>query len=638
MKTLFAKYNRERLPKFQTVTKIVELNDETKKAIKQALMPEAQQHIAEIYANYARLIAKYPQIKLVPPTLEDANTVTFPMAQGVSLESLLKQALDKQDRSALFVLLDKFIAYVDGFVTERQVKFVPSEKFKQVFGEWTLDEPQDLIELANVDMIFSNLFVANDDSITQIDYEWVFECAVPKEFVLWRAFNVFAYFMSLHIYKFTSLLEVFENYHVTNYDNQQWLSMDLSWQTYIRGKNTPYMFKDTMLQKQLYISDKEQRVPNSSGKFPENSHMQLFYYQNDEINVPDVRTQYFEDDCQTRFSFDFANLENLTHIRIDLTNFPVVANLEYVKVILEDGSEHLVQPCYSNANLVEGNSYTYLHNDPINVYYLTPLNFAQIARVEIAVDLQPIKRSEMLELANQITTKQTEKIIQLESICQQTQQQLQQAEQQAHQLNPWNHAVVALHYDIGQDFNAEHYLQQAAKVGLKHYEFSLSEIAGIEGVRLDPLNLPAHIKLISAQIVTKDGVFYPLSVAWHNANHLAENCYSFYHDDPIWIFDWSSLGALDYDKIVFEFESALIDVHELSNFVVQQLAVFNTKEAELSSIQAELSSIQAELSSTQTELSSTQTELSSTQTELSGVYNSRSWKITKPLRKLAKIK
>lgn len=243
MKTLFAKYNRERLPKFQTVTKIVELADGSHKAIKQALMPEAQQHIAEIYANYARLIAKYPHIKLVPPTLEDANTITFPMAQGVSLESLLKQALDKQDQPTFFALLDKFVAYVDSFVTERQVKFVPCEKFKQVFGEWTLDEPPDLIELANVDMIFSNLFVADDGSITQIDYEWVFECAVPKTFILWRAFNIFAYFMSLHLYKFTPFLEIIENYNVINYGNQQILSMDLSWQAYIRGVNSPYLFK-----------------------------------------------------------------------------------------------------------------------------------------------------------------------------------------------------------------------------------------------------------------------------------------------------------------------------------------------------------------------------------------------------------
>jgi hypothetical protein len=167
--------------------------------------------------------------------------------------------------------------------------------------------------------------------------------------------------------------------------------------------------------------------------------------------------------------------------------------------------------------------------------------------------------------------------------------------------------------------------------------------------------LPAHIKLISAQVLAKDGSFYPLSVVWHNANHLIENRYSFYHDDPIWIFDWSEYGTLDYDKIMFEFELELIEVHELSNFVVQQLTVMNAKnveltvaqnelsstqsalsstQSELSSTQSELSSTQSELSSTQSALSSTQSELSSTQTELFDVYNSGSWKITKPLRKL----
>lgn len=155
-------------------------------------------------------------------------------------------------------------------------------------------------------------------------------------------------------------------------------------------------------------------------KYPENSHMQLFYYQSDEINVLDVRTLYFSDDVQTRFSFELDNISDLTHIRMDLTNFPVVANLEYVKLILADGVEHVLQQCYSNANLIEDNSYTYLHDDPINVYYLANLDIAvQKIIVEVAVDLQPIKRSESLAVANQITAKQNEKIQQLEVVRQQ---------------------------------------------------------------------------------------------------------------------------------------------------------------------------------------------------------------------------
>lgn len=397
MKILFAKYNRERLPQFQTVTKIVELADGSHKSIKQALMPEAQQHIAEIYANYARLTAKYPHIKLVPPTLEDANTVTFPMAQGVSLESLLKQALDKQDKPNFFALLDKFVAYVDSFITERQVKFVPCDKFKQVFGEWTLDEPQDLIELANVDMIFGNLFVADDGSITQIDYEWVFECAVPRSIFLWRAIFILYWMSNKNILELESLL----SYVGINFvDHKFYCEKDHNFQKFVHGEKLKYFLNYKVRKSQIELIDL------ITSKYPENSHMQLFYYQHDEINVSDVRTLYFSDDAQTNFSFELDNISDLTHIRIDLTNFPVVANLEYVKLILADGIEHLLRPCYSNANLIEGNSYTYLHDDPINVYYIAPLNISsQKIVVEIAVDLQPIKRSEILAVANQITTK-----------------------------------------------------------------------------------------------------------------------------------------------------------------------------------------------------------------------------------------
>ena len=48
MKTIFAKYNRERLPKYQIVTKIVLDNDGQRYAIKEALCDEAKAHIEDI--------------------------------------------------------------------------------------------------------------------------------------------------------------------------------------------------------------------------------------------------------------------------------------------------------------------------------------------------------------------------------------------------------------------------------------------------------------------------------------------------------------------------------------------------------------------------------------------------------------
>ena len=189
MKIIFAKYNRERLPQFQTVTKIVELKDGSKKVFKHALNSQARGHIAEIFSNYTRLRQKYTHIKLVKPILEDEFTVSFPFASGVSFENLLKQALDNQDKDSLLALLNKFISYVYSFVDERQVKFVPCEKFTSVFGTWQSEEPQDIINLTNVDLIFSNLFLGEDNSVTQIDYEWVFEFNIPIKLILFRVID-----------------------------------------------------------------------------------------------------------------------------------------------------------------------------------------------------------------------------------------------------------------------------------------------------------------------------------------------------------------------------------------------------------------------------------------------------------------
>jgi hypothetical protein len=404
MKILFAKYNRGRLPKFQTVTKIIELANGEQKAIKQSLMIEAKQHIAEIYANYKRLVDKYPHIKLVSPILENNDSVIFTMATGISLDSLLKQALDKQDKNTFVKLLTKFIEYVDSFVTQRQVKFTSCDKFKQVFGELTLSQPQDLIALANVDLIFANLFINSDSSITQIDYEWIFDFTIPKQFIIWRSCVVF-YWMYKHKYPLIlSLTEILELVGVNNKEHQIYLNLDYKFQQYVHGDNFSYLLNHKVMQSQVAPLD------NRIKKYPQHAHMQLFYYQNDEINSNDIIILPLKNEQQTKFSFDLSNIEQISHIRIDFTNFPVKVNLESVHLTTDNDKYLLTTPCYTNANQVNGNNYIYLHDDPINVYYLTPLNLTNIREVEVVVDLIPIKHSEIFELANSLTLNQKQQI------------------------------------------------------------------------------------------------------------------------------------------------------------------------------------------------------------------------------------
>lgn len=143
-------------------------------------------------------------------------------------------------------------------------------------------------------------------------------------------------------------------------------------------------------------------------------YMQLFYYQQDEINVSNVQTLFLSDENQTKFTFELNGISDLTHIRIDVCNFPVVANIESVKLIVEE-KEYILTTCYHNANYVDGSSYTYFHDDPINVYHIKPLDIdSQHLMIEIVVDLHAIKHDEVMSLANQITQQQNIRLDELQ--------------------------------------------------------------------------------------------------------------------------------------------------------------------------------------------------------------------------------
>ena len=189
MKTIFAKYNRERLPKYQIVTKIVVDEDGTKYALKEALCDEAKEHIENIYTNHELLKSSY-DINLVKPTKLEKGLL-FEMAEGKSLENILLVALDENDDQKFKKYIDKFLSFVDQMVSKRNVEFIPSKEFETIFGKWELDGNQDIIKVANVDLIFGNIFVNEKDEFSLIDYEWVFDFEIPKSYVVWRTINLF---------------------------------------------------------------------------------------------------------------------------------------------------------------------------------------------------------------------------------------------------------------------------------------------------------------------------------------------------------------------------------------------------------------------------------------------------------------
>ncbi len=248
MKTLFVKYNRERITYFQTVTKILQDDCGFTFAVKEPLSAKAANHIKAIYSNYHMLSTKY-DIKLCRPLLTD-NGIQFEMAKGESLESLLIKALSDDDEVDAINIINIYLEYLNKLVGKRNIVFKPCGNFREIFGEWNYTGTEDVIEIANVDLILSNLFLYKKE-LTQIDYEWVFDFPIPKSFIIWRTFHLF--FNCHQEFVDTVIFQKIVKCIIPDYFSNQFSSNDQNFYRYVFGESFSYILNKNILKPGILI-------------------------------------------------------------------------------------------------------------------------------------------------------------------------------------------------------------------------------------------------------------------------------------------------------------------------------------------------------------------------------------------------
>jgi hypothetical protein len=161
-------------------------------------------------------------------------------------------------------------------VSRKNVEFIPSKEFEAIFGKWKISENQDIIKVANVDLIFGNIFVNEKDEFSLIDYEWVFDFAIPKNYVIWRSLSLFATYHSIDL---TKLINCFDNV-----GNDNFFKHDNMFNNFVHGVNkkcflpsavgqiaksidfnifNPIQFESqriVILQKENYIQEQKERI------------------------------------------------------------------------------------------------------------------------------------------------------------------------------------------------------------------------------------------------------------------------------------------------------------------------------------------------------------------------------------------
>jgi hypothetical protein len=434
MKTIFAKYNSERLPKYQIVTKIVLDDDGQKYAIKEALCDEAKEHIEDIYNNY-ELLKNSHNLNLVKPTKIE-NGVMFEMAKGISLENILLEAAAQNDKERFSKYIDKFLYLIDGMVTKRNTIFEPSEEFITIFGQWESNEPQDIIEPANIDLIFGNIFVDENDKFTLIDYEWVFDFEIPKSYIAWRSLAIFSAYHSIDLSKYIDSFDYIQN--------DRFLKHDDMFSTFVHGEYKKYFLAPKVEKSVDFINlDKRETVINQE------YFIQLFI--EDENGLSEENSIKFpvpQSIELQRFEFDLKDFGNIKNLRLDPLNDSCVVNISQIYIVLEDDLQiDLKANIQANVCSHHGDTYFFEFFDPS--IYFKDIDFESLSIKKFVLELvyNHIAKDAVHVCANQIAMDKNYIIEnqnqELEAKEQQIQNQNQELEAKEQQIQNQNQELEA---------------------------------------------------------------------------------------------------------------------------------------------------------------------------------------------------
>lgn len=238
---LYTKYNSHRAPQYRLMT-VITSEDGTKKVYKKTQNPESREQIENICKNYELLKDAYTDIKLLPLTKEDEDTISFDYIEGTSL-------LDEID-----------FGHVSVETKESLISQI-SERIDIVLN--TKDDTY-----ANMDPILSN-FIRTENGIVCMDYEWVSDNPVSKEYLKYRILTY------MYTAKYDDLKDVFtseqfiKSFGYSDDDIEVYSKMEDDFQCRVHGEGRKYIYTEkygkrvtTSSEMQQHIEELEELVQN----------------------------------------------------------------------------------------------------------------------------------------------------------------------------------------------------------------------------------------------------------------------------------------------------------------------------------------------------------------------------------------
>lgn len=235
-KIIYSKCSNERDEKFSLKTLIYEDEKGKRKVEKSPDTKLAVKHVMQIYQWYQQLEKQYVNTKIVMNRCKVAgNGVVLEYLEKPSMESILDKMILQNDKDNFVKMVQE---YFKQLISVHQVeKFVMTDEFRNVFGEVAIPDEEVCGQFTNIDALFSNILILDDETWCMLDYEWTFDFPIPMKYLIYR---IWFYYTHEHVTRNRACQWVhLRDYGINEDEIELYKKMEYNFQRYIQGTRIP---------------------------------------------------------------------------------------------------------------------------------------------------------------------------------------------------------------------------------------------------------------------------------------------------------------------------------------------------------------------------------------------------------------
>lgn len=378
---IYAQYSNDRMDEYRICTLINKLADGSRKVFKTALSTHANGHISHLSKSYDILCEQYKGTGLVPAKCElikgrekgmlfagvaskAKDAVEFEFISGITLEDYLNDLESTHQYAKMESVILEFTKKLSSCADV--VQFNRSVKFDEVFGKRDFHKRYLATTPCNFDMIFSNIVLDADrkDSgdWTVLDYEWVWDFAIPIQFVVYRA--LYYHFRDrdddgFSLYLSRKGMDVYSLCGIDIGERMLFNEMEHAFQVYIIGGAASLEVMQVLMPTTTIRIDNIVRI----GSYLRNLDTPRIYFSRGTNYTSENQMSVIGDVENGRVSMHIPFERYINSLRIDPTEYPCLLSVEKLSYVFSDGKRQDVREIIVNGYKISENTYIYDTND-----------------------------------------------------------------------------------------------------------------------------------------------------------------------------------------------------------------------------------------------------------------------------------